>query len=128
VLITLADLHSVLGVTFPPPSVGSDIESRQCQYESDKLLVSVFTGNEELSEFQKDGNEAKKRNDGWGKNIKVSNVSLPYYQAIGEGRLIVWKNKTRLTIGVIDITFKMSDDALEAAREKLINIALSRIH
>ena len=63
-----------------------------------------------------------------GKTIKVSTVSAPYYQAIGEGRLIVWKNKTRFTVGVQDVTFSMSDEALEAAREKLINIGLSRIN
>jgi hypothetical protein len=62
-----------------------------------------------------------------GKTIKVSTVSAPYYQSIGEGRLIVWKNKTRFTVGVLDVTFTMSDEALEAAREKLINLGLSRI-
>jgi hypothetical protein len=98
-----------------------------CSYENDKFLISVYTGNEELTEFQKDSNEAKKRNDTWGKTIKVSNVSVPYYQSIGEGRLIAWKNKTRFTVGVQDVTFSMSDEALEAAREKLINIGLSRI-
>jgi hypothetical protein len=126
VLVTAADLRTVLGVTFPHPSVASDVESRACSYENDRFLISVYTGNEELSEFQKD--EVKKRNDTMGKTIKVSNVSVPYYQSIGEGRLIVWKNKTRFTVGVQDVTFKMSDEALETAREKLINIGLSRIN
>jgi hypothetical protein len=125
-LVTLADLHTVLGVTFPHPNVASDVDSRMCSYENDKFLISVFTGNEELAEFQKDSKE--KRNDSWGKTIKVSNVSAPYYQNIGEGRLIVWKNKTRFTVGVQDVTFTMSDEALEAVREKLINIGLSRIN
>jgi hypothetical protein len=111
VLVTLADLRSVLG-----------------SYDSEKLLVSVFTGNEELTEFQKDSSDAKKRHDNWGKTIKVSNVSVPYYQSVGEGRLIVWKNRTRFTVGVQDITFSMSDEALEAAREKLINMGLSRMN
>jgi hypothetical protein len=125
VLVTAADLRTVLGVTFPQPNVASDVDSRMCSYQNDKFLISVFTGNEELTEFQKDSNE--KRNDSWGKTIKVSNVSAPYYQNIGEGRLIVWKNKTRFTVGVQDVTFTTSDEALEAAREKLINIGLSRI-
>jgi hypothetical protein len=127
-LVTLADLHAVLGVTFPRPDMATDVESRTCSYQSDKFLVSVYTGNEELAEFQKDSNEAKNRNDNWGKTVKVSNVAAPYYQNIGEGRLIVWKNKIRFTVGVQDITFTMSDEALEAAREKLINIGLSRIN
>jgi len=124
-LVTAADLRAVLGVTFPKPNVANDVDSRMCSYESDKFLVSVFTGNEELTEFQSDS--AKKRNDTMGKTIKVGTVSAPYYQSIGEGRLIVWKNKTRFTVGVLDITFTMSDEALEAAREKLINLGLSRI-
>jgi hypothetical protein len=127
VLVTAADLRAVLGVTFPRPNIASDVDSRTCSYEGDKFLISVYTGNEELTEFQKDSNEAKKRHDTWGKTIKVSNVSVPYYQSIGEGRLIVWKNKTRFTVGVQDVTFSMSDEALEAAREQLINIGLSRI-
>jgi hypothetical protein len=126
VLVTAADLRAVLGVTFQRPNVANDVDSRMCSYENDKFLISVFTGNEELTEFQKDSNE--KRNDSWGKTIKVSNVSAPYYQNIGEGRLIVWKNKIRFTVGVQDVTFSMSDEALEAAREKLINIGLSRIN
>jgi hypothetical protein len=128
VLVTAADLRTVLGVTFPRPTVASDVDSRTCSYEKDKFLISVYTGNEDLTDFQKDSNEAKKRNDSWGKTIKVSNVSVPYYQSIGEGRLIVWKNKTRFTVGVQDVTFSTSDEALEAAREKLINIGLSRIN
>lgn len=124
-LVTAADLRAVLGVTFPKPNVANDVDSRMCSYESGKFLVSVFTGNEELTEFQSDS--AKNRNDTMGKTIKVSTVSAPYYQSIGEGRLIVWKNKTRFTVGVIDVTFTMSDAALEAAREKLINLGLSRI-
>jgi hypothetical protein len=128
VLVTTADLRAVLGVTFKRPDVASDVDSRACSYENDKFLISVYTGNEELTEFQKDSSEAKKKNDTWGKTIKVSNVSAPYYQNIGEGRLIVWKNKTRFTVGVQDVTFSMSDEALEAAREKLINIGLSRIN
>jgi hypothetical protein len=125
VLVTAADLRAVLGVTFPKPNVANDVDSRMCSYESDKFLVSVFTGNEELTEFQSDS--AKKRNDTMGKTIKVSTVSAPYYQSIGEGRLIVWKNRTRFTVGVQDVTFTMSDEALEVAREKLINLGLSRI-
>jgi hypothetical protein len=111
VLVTAADLRTVLGVAFPHPDVANDVDSRMCSYQTDKFLVSVFTGNEELTEFQKD-----------------SNVSAPYYQNIGEGRLIVWKNNTRFTVGVQDVTSTMSDEALEAAREKLINIGLSRIN
>lgn len=125
VLVTAADLRAVLGVTFPKPTVASDVDSRACSYESGKFLIEVYTGNEELSEFRKDS--AMKRNDTMGKAIKVSTVSAPYYQFIGAGRLIVWKNNTRFTVGVQDITFTMSDEALEAAREKLINLGLSRI-
>jgi hypothetical protein len=128
VLVTAADLRAVLGVTFQRPNVASDVDSRACSYENEKFLISVYTGNEELTEFQKDSNEAKTKNDTWGKTFKVSNISVPYYQNIGEGRLIVWKNKTRFTVGVQDVTFSMSDEALEAAREKLINIGLSRIN
>jgi hypothetical protein len=87
VLVTAADLRTVLGVAFPHPDVANDVDSRMCSYQTDKFLVSVFTSNEELTEFQKDSNQ--KRNDSWGKTIKVSNVSAPYYQNIGEGRLIV---------------------------------------
>jgi hypothetical protein len=126
VLVNAADLRAVLGVTFQRPNVASDVDSRMCSYENDKFLISVYTGNEELTEFQED--RAKRKNDTWGKTIKVSNISAPYYQNIGEGRLIVWKNKTRFTVGVQDVTFSMSDEALEVAREKLINIGLSRIN
>lgn len=126
VLVTAADLRTVLGVAFQPPRVDSNVEFRGCSYESDKFLVAVFTANEDLTEFQKDS--AQKRNDTMGKTIKVSTVSAPYYQSIGEGRLIVWKNRTRFTVGVLDVTFTMSDEALEVAREKLINIGLSRIN
>jgi hypothetical protein len=125
VLVSAADLHAVLGVTFPKPDVANDVDSRACHYQSGKFLVEVYTGNEELTEFQKDS--AMKRNDTMGKTIKVSTVSAPYYQSIGAGRLIVWKSNTRFTVGVQDITFTMSDEALEAAREKLINLGLSRI-
>jgi hypothetical protein len=125
VLVTVADLRAALGVTFPKPNVANDVESRMCSYESGKFLVEVYTGNEELTEFQSDS--AKKRNDTMGKTIKVRTVSAPYYQSIGAGRLIVWKNKTRFTVGVQDITFTMSDEALEAVREKLVNLGLSRI-
>jgi hypothetical protein len=128
VLVTAADLRAVLSATFQRPNVASDVDSRMCSYENDKFLISVYTGNEELAEFQKDSSEAKKKNDTWGKTIKVSNVSAPYYQNIGEGRLIVWKNKTRFTVGVQDVTFSMGDEALEAAREKLVNIGLLRIN
>jgi hypothetical protein len=91
-LVTAADLRTVLGVTFPPPNVALDVDSRTCSYQNDKYLISVYTGNEELTEFQKDSNDAKKKNDSWGKAIKVSNISAPYYRNVGEGRLIVWKN------------------------------------
>jgi hypothetical protein len=128
VLVTAADLRAGLSVTFQRPNVASDVDSRTCSYQNDKFLISVYTGNEELTEFQKDSIEVKKKNDSWGKTIKVSNVSAPYFQNIGEGRLIVWKNKTRFTVGVQDITLSMTDEALEAAREKLINIGLSRIN
>lgn len=127
-LVTLADLRAVLGVSFPRPNIASDSDSRMCSYESDKFLVSVFTGNEELTDFQKDSNDQKQKHDSWGKNIKVTTVAAPYYQNVGEGRLIVWKNKIRLTVGVQDVTVTMSEEALEAAREKLINMALSRIN
>jgi hypothetical protein len=42
-------------------------------------------------------------------------------------RLVVWKNKTAITIGILDITNATRDELLEAAREKLANIALARI-
>jgi hypothetical protein len=44
----------------------------------------------------------------------------------------VWKNKTTVTIGILDFTGASSDDAvdaaLEKAREKLTNISLSRVN
>jgi hypothetical protein len=128
VLVTPADLRTVLGVSFPTPDVASDVESRACSYVNDKYVIQVFTGNEELIDFQKDSNDAKKKNDSWGKTIKIGSVSAPHYQDVGNGRLVVWKNKTRFTVAIQELTSSMSDEALETAREKLINIGLSRIN
>lgn len=127
VLITAADLRTVLGVTFPHPDISNDIESRQCSYQSDKWLVSIFTGNEELTEFQADSQAAAKTSEQWGRVVKVSGVAVPFYAPVGQGRLIVWKNKTRFTVDLQDVSGTLSAEALEAAREKLVNIGLSRI-
>jgi hypothetical protein len=60
--------------------------------------------------------------------VWINGVAALAFSFIGEGRLVVWKNKISVTVGIQEVTATKSDDVLEAAREKLANIALSRMN
>jgi hypothetical protein len=129
VLVTSADVRATLGIAFTLTARDDNVDSHKCEFQDagQHWLVEVYTDNKERSEFEADGKEASRRNATWGKSPMIHTIAAPAYPFVEEGRLIVWKNKIAVTVGIQEITSTKSDDVLEAAREKLANIALSRI-
>jgi hypothetical protein len=129
VLVTTADLQATLGIALKLSAQDDNGESRKCEYQDtgQNWLVQIYTGNSERSEFQNDSKRASSRNATWGKASVINNITAPAYRGVGEGRLIVWKNNIAVTVGIQEITFTKGDDVLQGAREKLANIALSRM-
>jgi hypothetical protein len=101
-LVTVADLRAALGVTFTNAHGSENVDIRDCEYDNDKLLVRLYTSHQELSEFQADNKEGIKKNATWGKSVRINSVTAPAYPVVGEGRLVVWKNKITVTVGILD--------------------------
>jgi len=130
VLVTSADVQVVLGKAVTHIVSDDNGESRKCEYSTanTNLLIQVFTGKKELSEFQADSKTAAQRDAGSGNTVTVKGIAAPAYPYMGEGRLVVWKNNIAVTIEIIDIAAANSPETLQPAREKLANIALSRMN
>jgi hypothetical protein len=130
VLVSSADVQAVLGKIVNHVVSDDDGESRKCEYSTaDKnLLIHVFTGKKELSEFQADSKGAAERDAGLGDRVIVKGIAVPAYPNMGEGRLVVWKNKIAVTIEILDTASVNGPETVEPAREKLANIAVSRMN
>jgi hypothetical protein len=82
----------------------------------------------ELAEFQADSKKAAKMDAGLGATVTVKGSAVPAYLYMGEGRLVMWKNNIAVTIEILNIASLNSPEMVEPAREKLANIALSRVN
>jgi hypothetical protein len=125
-LVTAADLQATLSTSFKAPDSSDNGDARICQYEStrEKYIVSLYTNNKEAVEFQAESAKAASE----GHYAPFSIGGAPAYKLAFMGRLVVWKNRVSITVDIGDVSMTSTPEALEAAREKLAALALSRMH